>query len=144
MSSIQEVLRRIDTVTFDCYGTLIDWRAGVGGAFAELFGEMPGGGRLDELFEAYVQAVARTAERLASKFGLDLPAERAGLLADLLPRWQPFPDTNKALRRLKRRYRLGVLSNIDRDLFAATAGRFDSTRCTTTSPSTASWRRTMR
>ena len=139
MSSIQEVLRRIDTVTFDCYGTLIDWRAGVGGAFAALFEAMPGG-RLEDLFEAYVQAEAemeaaeyqsyrkvliRTAEQLATKFGLDLPTERAGLLAQLLPQWQPFPDTNEALTRLKRRYRLGVLSNIDRDLFAATARRFD-------------------
>jgi 2-haloacid dehalogenase len=47
------------------------------------------------------------------------------LLAETLPEWRPFPDTNEALRRLKDRYRLGILSNIDQDLFTETARHFE-------------------
>ena len=46
------------------------------------------------------------------------------MLAERLPQWWPFSDTNAALARLKKCYRLGVLSNIDKDLFAATAKHF--------------------
>ena len=42
----------------------------------------------------------------------------------MLPTWTPFPDTNESLIRLKRKYKLGILSNVDRDLFAETAKHF--------------------
>ena len=147
MSSIEEVLRRTRTITFDCYGTLIDWRAGLSRSFGELFGPAAAGEGKDdlcpaqELLDAYVQIEAEveaegyqpyrrvlaTADlRLARQFGLDLPTQRAGLLAEMLPQWPPFADTNEALARLKSAgYRLGVLSNIDRDLFAGTARQLD-------------------
>jgi len=140
MSSIEEVLRRVETITFDCYGTLIDWRAGLQSSLAELF-ELAPNGLPDGLFEAYVRTeaeieggayqsyrrvLAATAERLAKRFNFDLSPGLAELLAETLPHWAPFADTNEALLRLKRRYRLGVLSNIDRDLFAGTALQFDA------------------
>lgn len=146
MGPIEDVLRRIRTITFDCYGTLIDWRKGLSDTFIELFGPVAAAppqvvaDRIDELFRAYVpteaaleagpyqpyrQVLSAVAEQVAERFGLDLPPERAGLLAERLPAWLPFPDTNEALTRLKQRYRLGVLSNIDRDLFAGTARYFD-------------------
>ncbi|MGD2109270.1 MAG: HAD-IA family hydrolase [Phycisphaerae bacterium] len=139
MSSIEGVLGAVKTITFDCYGTLIDWRKGLTEVFAELFGTELGA-RSDEVFRTYVSAEAAiesgpyrsyrevlsaVTERVAEKLGFDLAPERAGLLAERLPDWTPFPDTNEALSRLKERYQLGVLSNIDRDLFAGTARCFD-------------------
>ena len=139
MTAVEDVYRRTKTITFDCYGTLIDWAAGLGRSFEQIFGTALAD-RKDELFEAYVKVEASvesgayrsyrdvlraTAERLAKRFEIDLPAERAELLADTLPRWSAFADTNGALARLQQRYRLGVLSNVDRDLFAGTARHFD-------------------
>ncbi|MCH8196393.1 MAG: HAD hydrolase-like protein, partial [Chloroflexi bacterium] len=71
---------------------------------------------LDEKALSYVDSAHK-----ADRFDLELPPERAGLLPELLPGWLPFSDTVAALARLKKRYRLGILSNVDRDLFAGTA-----------------------
>lgn len=136
------------SLSFDCYGTLIDWITGIGGALERLAAS---GGSLPvdqgELFDTYLEVEAEaeagpympykdilsTAQaQLARRFGLTVPPDRTRLLAESVPNWKPFPDANPALARLKARYRLGILSNIDNDLFAATArhfapavGRFD-------------------
>ena len=139
MNIIDEVLRRTRVITFDCYGTLIDWAAGLRGSLDAVFGEaLTQHG--EKLFEAYVQleavvesepyrsyreVLAATVERLAQRFDLKLAPGGTRLLAETLPEWRPFPDTNEALTRLKENYRLGVLSNIGRDLFAGTARHFD-------------------
>ena len=138
MTSVQDVLRRTKTITFDCYGTLIDWSAGLSRSFSEIFGPAVAGHER-EWFEAYVrieaevesgpyrsyrEVLAAVSERLARRFHLSLPPGREQQLAKMLPHWAPFPDTNEALLRLQRRFRLGVLSNIDRDLFAGTARQF--------------------
>lgn len=138
MDSIGDILARTRTITFDCYGTLIDWDAGLARSFVDIFGPVVAA-RRKELFEAYVrieaeieggpycsyrEVLAMVVERLARRFGWDLPPDRRDRLAELLPTWAPFADTHDALSRLKTRYRLGVLSNIDRDLFAGTARRF--------------------
>ncbi len=141
MSGLEGILRRTKTITFDCYGTLIDWRAGLARSFGELLG--PGAvDRADELFQAYArieaqieaeeyrpyrQVLSMVAQRLAKRFGFELSPQRAELLAETLPRWPPFGDTNAALALLKQRYRLGVLSNIDGELFAGTARQFEIT-----------------
>jgi 2-haloacid dehalogenase len=131
-------LAEVDTLTFDCYGTLIDWHDGLQNSFLRMFGEgcRP---RLAELsatyvaveaefeggeYQPYSQILVQVAERLAEQFGLPLPPGGADPFPRLLPDWKPFADTNDALRRLKQRFRLGVLSNIDRDLFAKTARHF--------------------
>jgi 2-haloacid dehalogenase len=139
MSSLEDVLRSVKTITFDCYGTLIDWQGGLARFFHELLGPAAAA-RTNELFGTYVQVeaeiegqpyhryrdvLAEVATRFAERLKVDLAPGRVGLLADMLPDWAPFPDTNDALVRLKNHYRLGVLSNIDRDLFAGTARHFD-------------------
>ncbi len=139
MESITDVLDRVETITFDCYGTLIDWHAGLTATFREMFGPAIEN-RNEELcdlylrieaelqaerFRSYRDLLGEVAKRLAQRIDLDLPPDRSDLLAERLPTWKPFSDTNDALVRLKRKYRLGVLSNIDRDLFAGTAGHFD-------------------
>ncbi|MGB0716084.1 MAG: HAD-IA family hydrolase [Phycisphaerae bacterium] len=136
---IKERYQQADTLTFDCYGTLVDWRAGIETSLLSLFGDslLP---RMQEVYLAYVdtekeveadavangfkdyrQILTATAARLAEKLGVPLAAEGAARLPDLLGTWPPFADTVSALRRLKSRYRLGILSNIDRDLFSQTA-----------------------
>ena len=139
MGAINETLARVTTLTFDCYGTLIDWRGGLERSLAEILGPDVAD-RANELFDVYAQLEAdieaqayrsyrevltTVTGRLARRFDLELPPERAGLLAEMLPGWPPFADTKAALARLKQRYRLGVLSNIDRDLFAATSRMLD-------------------
>jgi 2-haloalkanoic acid dehalogenase type II len=128
----------ITTLTFDCYGTLIDWEGGLTRTFVEVFGPKALE-RRTELFAAYVQTEATLESgpylsyreilrevtlRLGRQFGWSVPTEKADRMAELLPTWTPFADTDEALVRLKKKFRLGILSNIDRDLFAGTARHF--------------------
>jgi 2-haloalkanoic acid dehalogenase type II len=125
-----------DVITFDCYGTLIDWDRGIGKAFAEAAARA--GVRLDsgevlaayaeieptveaQPYRSYREILASTAMEVAGRLGWELPKDRAGFLAESLPSWPPFPETNPALRRLTAaRARLGILSNVDEDLLAGT------------------------
>jgi 2-haloacid dehalogenase/putative hydrolase of the HAD superfamily len=121
-----------DVVTFDCYGTLIDWERGIAEAFAALGAslrarvDVDGAVRLYGEIEPAVEAegyrkyravLTETGRRVAARLGLPLPSDRAGFLAESLPYWRPFPDTNRGLRVLfDAGYRLGILSNVDDDL----------------------------
>jgi len=128
-----------DIITFDCYGTLIDWEAGITGALQKEAAADGVALRRDQIIEAYAaeepnveaapyrtyrEVLSETARRVAATLGWELPAERAGFLAASLPGWRPFPDTNPALERMARRFELGILSNIDDDLLAATRRHF--------------------
>lgn len=123
------------TLSFDCYGTLVDWEAGIIRAFqaeAEADGrELPG----PEIVQAYMQVepevesgpyrsyrevLTETASRVAERLGWPIDRARAGFLARSLPDWPLFPDTRSAIERLGRQFRLGILSNVDDDLLAAT------------------------
>jgi 2-haloalkanoic acid dehalogenase type II len=129
-----DVHRPYDVITFDCYGTLIDWERGIRDAFAAqaaaarlpvdldaalaLYVEIEAAVEA-EAYRSYRAVLSETALRIAARLGWQLPASRASFLADSLPGWPPFPDTNPALRRLDAAgYRLGILSNVDDDLLA--------------------------
>jgi 2-haloalkanoic acid dehalogenase type II len=128
--------RPYEVITFDCYGTLIDWETGISSAFAgaaaaegrELERErvLMTYGELEPVVEAetyrsYRDVLSETALRVANRLGWSLAKDRASFLADSLPNWQPFPDTNPALERLAAAgYTLGILSNVDDDLLAGT------------------------
>jgi 2-haloalkanoic acid dehalogenase type II len=132
--------RPYDVITFDCYGTLIDWDGGIAAAFARAVAET--GGRLDprhglevyeeieaeveaERYRSYREVLAESARRVARRLDWTLPESKAGFLAESLPFWIPFPDTNAALERLfKAGYQLGILSNVDDDLLAGTRRHF--------------------
>lgn len=132
--------RPYDIITFDCYGTLIDWESGISGAFMEAAAAdgialereavLAAYAELEPLVEAeayrsYRAVLTETARRVAARLGWPLPAERARFLADSLAEWPPFPDTNPALERLATAgYQLGILSNVDDDLLAATRRHF--------------------
>ncbi|MGH9555878.1 MAG: haloacid dehalogenase type II [Terriglobales bacterium] len=127
---------RFQALTFDCYGTLINWEAGILGVLRPLLaahGKQVSDTEILDLY-AELEPEAQTGEylryrevlrRVVHGFGLRLrltvsPSE-ADSLSESLRDWQPFPDTVPALRRLKQRYKLAVISNIDDDLFALTA-----------------------
>jgi 2-haloacid dehalogenase len=128
------VIARVRAVAFDCFGTLIDWEAGLLTAlgtllsrhgmadppepaalltlYAELESQAESG-----VYRPYREVLASVAEGLARRLGLRLPATDRTLLADSLASWPAFRDTAPALRRLKACYRLAVISNVDDDLF---------------------------
>lgn len=129
-----------DVITFDCYGTLIDWERGIGEAFERaaaaagvtvkradvlrLYHEIEPVVEA-ERYRRYRDVLSETAVRVAARLGWALSPERAAFLAESLPGWPPFPDTDPALRRLAAAgYRLGILSNVDDDLLAGTRRHF--------------------
>lgn len=123
-------------MSFDCYGTLIDWDGGITGAlqpllqhhghemeagevltlYAELEAEIEGGA-----FRPYREVLNEVVLGVGRTLGFTPSLEEAGALAASLGDWLPFPDTVAALRRLRDRFKLAVLSNIDADLFDLTA-----------------------
>ena len=128
--------RPYDVVTFDCYGTLIDWEAGITRAFIDAAARdgvhLDGATLLDayltmervvegERYRPYRDILIETARRVAAHLGWPLDPAAARFLPESLGDWPPFPDTNPALERLVAAgYRLGILSNVDDDLLAAT------------------------
>jgi len=120
-------MAKFDVITFDCYGTLIDWKSGIRAAFAAA--GLDGDASLSmyhetepiverEKYRSYREVLRETASRIAPKI-------KTNFLADSLPSWRPFHDTNPALERLRRGgIRLGILSNVDDDLIAETRKHF--------------------
>jgi 2-haloacid dehalogenase len=126
---------RFRYLTFDCYGTLVDWETGIFNALRpvlarhkkiidnsrllELYGEFEA--RAEQPYQNY-KDVLRTVVR---GFGreLDFTPDRADedSLPNSLRAWEPWPDTVDSLRKLKTRYKLAIISNVDDDLFAHTA-----------------------
>jgi 2-haloalkanoic acid dehalogenase type II len=127
--------RDFDMITFDCYGTLIDWENGIVTAFQSEAAKDDVEMKADDIvaaygveepsvesraYRSYRDVLGETARRVAARLGWNIAPERAGFLAASLPDWKPFTDTNAALERLASKYELGILSNIDDDLLAAT------------------------
>lgn len=115
-------------ITFDCYGTLIDWETGIAEAFAKR-GSASRGEVLDAYhavereiekeWRPYREVLRECALRVGARLGID--AGDGSFLPGSLPSWKPFPDTNAALIRLAAAgIELGILSNVDDDLLAAT------------------------
>jgi 2-haloalkanoic acid dehalogenase type II len=126
---------RSSWVTFDCYGTLVDWRMGLLQQFKR-FAEASTPLDENRLFAAYVReemelehgpylpyraVMAEALVRAARLEGLLLPPTRAAEAAESIPSWPVFPDTRRALTALReRRFRIAVLSNIEADLLKRT------------------------
>ena len=129
-------LAEFSVLTFDCYGTLIDWETGIWDALQPLLMANPGR-EVDRIAALGAFADAESAEQLAHPETLypgilagvhRAIAERFGLRSEpaldeafgaSVRHWPAFPDTAGALRRLKTRYRLAILSNVDRAGIAA-------------------------
>lgn len=132
--SLPPLLDAIEVITFDCYGTLIDWETGAKNTLRRLLAAKNIGADQDAFFEAweasqrvrieryapYRQIAAESFEQVTREQQLPLGPEDARSFADSIASWQPFPDTVQALRALKRHVRLGIISNIDDDILAST------------------------
>jgi 2-haloacid dehalogenase len=121
--------------TFDCFGTLVDWRHGIATSAELLF---PGRGRelldrynaheLDVERETptmrYRDVMAETLRRAARDLGLDLRHDDASILGDTIPYWPVFPEVVAELGGLRAAgWRLALLTNCDRDIIGATQRR---------------------
>jgi 2-haloalkanoic acid dehalogenase type II len=116
-------------VTFDCYGTLIDWNGGIRAELARVFGE----DRAGELLRRYhglepeLEADGKRSYRevlTEAMRRLGAPPEQEDALARSLPDWRPFPEVPEALAEARRRgWKLAILSNTDRDFIDASIAR---------------------
>lgn len=126
---------RFEILTFDCYGTLIDWESGILAAIHKVLashGKTIDDATLVELygdfelrseqggFTPYRQVLGSVVEQFGKHLGFTPSSAEIQSLPDSLKTWKPWPDTVAALQRLKTRYRLAILSNVDDDLFATT------------------------
>ncbi|MCL5778429.1 haloacid dehalogenase type II [Limibaculum sp. FT325] len=132
-------LASYDMLTFDCYGTLIDWEAGIWDALQPLiatnaadpgrseilgvFGEIEGDQQAATPAMLYPDLLARVHARLAARMGWRTDAALDAAFGASVPMWPAFQDSATALRALKRRYRLVILSNVHRAGIAASIGR---------------------
>jgi 2-haloacid dehalogenase len=123
-------------ITFDCYGTLIDWETGILSALRpmltshgselgdaetlRLYGELEAEAEAGE-FRPYRQVLRSVVQGFADRLGFQASVAEQNSLPDSLANWRPFPDTVAALQQLQTRFKLGIISNVDDDLFATTA-----------------------
>ena len=133
---------RVEVLTFDCYGTLIDWEAGILAGLRPLAGGTGAGISDDALLERYGAAeavieagpyrryrevLARAGEAVCRDLGAAPDDAALAAFGGSVVDWPAFPDSAVALARLKERYRLGVITNCDDDLFAASNRRLGVT-----------------
>jgi 2-haloacid dehalogenase len=127
--------RRFEILTFDCYGTLINWEDGIlrclrriltahnqqvdDATILRLYGDFEASAEQGE-FRSYRKILNSVVWQFGKQFGFSSSDREVGSLAESLTEWKPWPDTVEALRLLKDRFRLGIISNVDDDLFAAT------------------------
>ena len=136
MSPNRSDLAEFSALTFDCYGTLIDWETGIWDALQPLlmanpgceversaalaaFGEAESAEQLAQPETLYPGILAAVHRSIAARFGLGTDAALDAAFGDSVQHWPAFSDTAGALRRLKKRYRLVILSNVDRAGIAA-------------------------
>ncbi|HTA25368.1 MAG TPA: HAD-IA family hydrolase [Terriglobales bacterium] len=129
-------LSRFAVLSFDCYGTMIDWEAGIFSALRPILSAH--NKRINDVtllkmyseleleaeqkkYVSYREVLQLVVGGFGEKLGFDPSEAEMRSLPESLAAWQPFPDTVAALRELKTRYQLAVISNIDDDLFADTA-----------------------
>jgi 2-haloacid dehalogenase len=128
----------ITHLTFDCYGTLIDWERGLLAALAPWLFRSGVQASSEAMLQSFVAHEARIESLswrpyrevlrgvltgIASDLGVTLSGSDGALLAGSLPDWPPFPDTVGALQKLSKRFCLVVISNTDDALFVATQRR---------------------
>ena len=127
-----------EVLTFDCYGTLIDWETGIWQALQlpltghhiaitkdkalELFGALESEIERGN-YHAYSTVLQMVLERLGTRLGFAPTQDELRRFSQSVKDWPAFPDSARALQALKTKYRLGIISNIDDDLFALSAPR---------------------
>ena len=127
---------RAEWLTFDCYGTLIDWESGIRNFFRGLAGAGDSRALLSEWeeiqfrmirgpYRPYREILADSLRKTLAARSLVYRPELGAEFAEALTRWTPFPDTNPTLEKLRdRKFKLGIISNIDDDLLKRTGRHF--------------------
>jgi 2-haloacid dehalogenase len=126
---------RFTTISFDCYGTLIDWEAGMlpvlrallarhncdlaDGTILELYGDFEAQAE-SGVYQGYREVLQSVVRAFGERLGFQPSPSEIRSLDESVPRWPPFADTVAALEQLRKRYKLAVISNIDDDLFGET------------------------
>ena len=133
---------RFDALTFDCYGTLIDWETGLLDAFRPILAAHSAVTDDEDVLERYArheaaaeagpylryrEVLAAGLRCVAGELGIEVSDEEAARFGGSVVDWPAFPDSSAALARLHERFRLGVLTNCDDDLFAASNARLGVT-----------------
>ncbi|MBU0983267.1 MAG: haloacid dehalogenase type II, partial [candidate division Zixibacteria bacterium] len=126
---------RFEVLTFDCFGTLIDWETGILNALRPLLASHEVATTDDQLLETYAlieaalesqaympyrKILQHLVVRLGEALGFTPEVTQITTLVDSFGDWPAFPDTVDALHTLKTRYKLAIVSNVDDDLFALT------------------------
>ena len=128
---------RFEWVSFDCYGTLVDWESGICGAVEEvlgahgvrrsraailaLFADIEPRVQKSETYLTYRRVLRRVMAEMGNALGIRCSETELNCLAESLGDWPVFPEVREALQALQTRYRLAVISNVDDALFAGTA-----------------------
>jgi 2-haloacid dehalogenase/putative hydrolase of the HAD superfamily len=135
MAAFMALPKQVNFVTFDVYGTLIDWEQGVIDAFEkeaardgftidreelirnfhEIEREIEGGS-----YELYAEVLRRTAVEISKRLDWPLEPSRSGFLPDSVQRWAPFKETNVQLNKFTKNFQTGLISNIDDKLLGQT------------------------
>lgn len=131
---------QFQVMTFDCYGTLIDWETGIFSALRpllaahgktisdfellNLYSELESEAERGE-FHPYREVLKSVVRGFGERLRFQPTESQIRSLPDSLASWPPFTDTVAALRQLKSRYKLAIISNVDDDLFAPTARRLE-------------------
>ncbi len=127
---------KIQWITFDVYGTLIDWEKGIYDAFRKeaaregftiddpseiipIFHEVARDVESGS-YELYAEVLRRTAVEIAKRIGWPLEPSRAGFLPDSVQRWGAFKETNTQINKFRKKYETGLISNVDDKLLGQT------------------------
>jgi 2-haloacid dehalogenase len=126
---------RFEVLTFDCYGTLINWEDGIlaclhrilaahnndldDATILRLYGDFEADAEQGE-YRRYREVLQSVVRKFGENLGFSATDQEANSLPESLREWKPWPDTVAALRELQSRFRLAIISNVDDDLFAAT------------------------
>ncbi len=131
-----------EALTFDCYGTLIDWETGILAGLRAVLDPRGSAAMDDELLQRFAAAeaaaeagpyrryrdvLAECLVRVGATFGIEPSAQEQAAFGGSVVDWPAFPDSPAALAALAARFRLGILTNCDDDLFAASNRRLGVT-----------------
>jgi 2-haloacid dehalogenase len=133
---------RFDVLTFDCYGTLIDWEAGILAGLHRVLGARAVAADDEDLLQRYArheaaieagdylryrEVLGRSLRGVCAELGVEPSDDEAAAFGGSVGAWPAFPDSAEALARLASRFRLAVITNCDDDLFAASNRRLGLT-----------------
>ena len=133
-------MTQFELLTFDCYGTLIDWELGMRNALKMLAQKKNLSLDMEKIPERYIEIELKVEQekyrkyrevltigvrKLFNELGIELTVDEERIFADNIPTWPPFAETKEVLEQLKKKYKLVILSNIDEDIIRQSAKLID-------------------